>query len=326
MEISHPNEASKVAAVPDKLLSIAVPFYNEEAVVDAFFSRLKPLLEGVAGRFEIVCVNDGSVDRTWEILKEHASRDSRIRAIDLSRNFGKETALTCALDNCNGDAVIPIDADLQDPPELIREMVEKWREGYEVVLARRRSRATDSHGKRLSAQTFYKVFNWLSDIPIPENVGDFRLMDRKVVDAMRHMNEQNRFMKGLFAWVGFKACTIEFDREHRVAGTTKWRKSKLWNFALDGIFAFSVLPLKIWIYVGGLVSMLSFLYGTFLILLTLTHGRDIPGYASLMVVILFLGGIQLIGLGVLGEYIGRVYREVKRRPLYIVRDQTGMLG
>ncbi len=309
----------RAAAAP--MLSVAVPFFNEEAAIQAFFDRILPVLEKITDNFEIVCVNDGSSDQTWEKLSKMAAADARIRGLDLSRNFGKEAAMTCALDHCSGDAVIPIDADLQDPPELIEEMVEKWHDGYEVVLARRKSRHADSSAKRYTAHTFYKVFNWVSDIPIPEHVGDFRLMDRKVVEAMKHMNEQNRFMKGLFAWVGYKTYILEFDRETRVAGTTKWKKWKLWNFALDGIFAFSVLPLKVWVYFGGIVSLLSFLYGLFLIFLTLLYGRDIPGYASLMVVILFLGGIQLIGLGILGEYLGRVYKEVKKRPIYLVRNR-----
>ena len=322
MDNPDPQDTPGAAGAEDVTLSIAVPFYNEELVVDFFFNTLVPLLEQVTPRYEIVCVNDGSTDNTWKRLREYGEKDSRIRPIDLSRNFGKEAALTCALDHCRGAAVIPIDADLQDPPQLIPDMVDKWREGFEVVLARRRSRSADSGAKRMTAHTFYKVFNWVSDISIPEHVGDFRLMDRKVVQAMRQMNEQNRFMKGLFAWIGFKTCTLEFDRDKRVAGATKWKKWKLWNFALDGIFAFSVLPLKIWIYFGGIVSLFSFLYGTLLIFLTILFGRDIPGYASLMVVMLFLGGIQLIGLGVLGEYLGRVYKEVKRRPIYLVRERA----
>jgi glycosyltransferase involved in cell wall biosynthesis len=302
------------------LLSLAVPFYNEEEVIERFFSRVLPVLEGITHNLEVVCVNDGSSDATWQLLCRKAESDPRVRVFDLSRNFGKEVALTAALDQCRGRAVVPIDADLQDPPELIIEMVARWREGFEVVVARRKSRNSDTMSKRLSAEGFYRLFNWLSDTQIPANAGDFRLMDRKVLDAMARMNEQNRFMKGLFAWLGFRTCTLEFEREARAAGETKWKKWKLWNFALDGIFAFTVLPLKIWVYLGVLVSFLSFLYGSFLIIRTSLMGVDVPGYASLMVVVLFLGGIQLIGLGVLGEYVGRIYKEVKRRPLYIIRE------
>ena len=322
METSQSAVASPHPGANAPLLSIAVPFYNEEQAIEAFFDRVLPILESVTSNFEIVCVNDGSHDRTWELLSRFAQGDPRIRAIDLSRNFGKEAAMTCALDHCRGDAVIPIDADLQDPPEIIPDMVEKWREGFEVVLGRRKTRTADSSMKRYTAHLFYMVFNWVSDISLPEHVGDFRLMDRKVVEAMKRMNEQNRFMKGLFAWVGYHTCILDFDRDRRIAGATKWKKWKLWNFALDGIFAFSVLPLKVWVYFGGLVSLLSFIYGIFLILLTLLQGRDMPGYASLMVVILFLGGIQLIGLGILGEYLGRVYKEVKNRPIYLVRQKS----
>lgn len=304
----------------DRMVSLAVPFYNEELGIERFFDRIIPVLEGLPVEFEIVCVNDGSADGTWEYLCQKASGDGRIRIIDLSRNFGKEAALTAALDNCRGDAAIPIDADLQDPPEVIPQMVKKWLEGYEVVVARRRSRSTDSTGKRLTANWFYKVFNHLSETQLPENAGDFRLMDRKVLDAMGRLGEQNRFMKGLFAWVGFRSCLVEFDREARHAGSTKWKKRKLWNFALDGIFAFSELPLKIWVYFGGLISFFSFLYGSFLILRTLAFGIDVPGYASIMVVMLFLGGVQLIGLGILGEYLARIYKEVKKRPLYLIRE------
>jgi len=305
-------------------LSIAVPVFNEADGLSAFFEAVIPVLEANTDSFEIVCVNDGSSDATWQLLTERAAADPRIRALDLSRNFGKEAALTAALDHCRGKAVIPMDADLQDPPELIATMLDKWREGYEVVLARRRSRNADSLSKRLSAQWFYNIFNLLSEIPIPANTGDYRLMDASVVTALRQLKEHNRFMKGLFAWVGFRQCTVEFDRQSRHTGQTKWKKWKLWNFALDGILAFSVLPLKVWVYFGLLVSGFSFLYGSFLIVRTLIQGIDVPGYASIMVVMLFLGGVQLIGLGVLGEYIARIYREVKQRPLYVIRQSIGI--
>ncbi len=299
--IEQPGQEKQTAGATHPVLSLAVPFYNEEEAIDHFFDVVLPILDGLSVSCEIVCVNDGSHDKTWELLCQKADIDARVRAIDLSRNFGKEAALTAALDHCRGAAIIPIDADLQDPPEMIPEMVEKWKEGYEVVLAKRKSRDSDTFSKKHTSKGFFHILNMMADIEIPANVGDFRLIDRKVLEAMGQLNEQNRFMKGLFAWVGYKTITLEFDRRPRAAGITKWRKWKLWNHALDGIFAFSVMPLKIWIFFGGVVSAFSFVYGSFLILRTLVFGRDVPGYASMMVVMLFLGGIQLIGLGVLGE-------------------------
>jgi glycosyltransferase involved in cell wall biosynthesis len=243
--------------------------------------------------------------------------------INLSRNFGKEIALTAGLDHAAGQAIIPIDADLQDPPELIGEMIAKWREGYDVVYCTRRSREGETWLKRFTADYFYRIIGHLSQVTIPSNTGDFRLLDRRVVEALKQMPERNRFMKGLFAWVGFKQTALYFDRNPRFRGDTKWNYWKLWNFALDGITSFSLLPLKVWSYVGSIISLLSLLYAIYLVLRTLILGIDLPGYASLMVAILFLGGIQLIGLGVLGEYLGRVYEEVKNRPLYLVRERYG---
>jgi glycosyltransferase involved in cell wall biosynthesis len=303
------------------VLSLAVPFYNEEEIIDHFFEVVLPIMDSLSVPFEIVCVNDGSHDRTWEMLCGYAEKNMSIRVLELSRNFGKEAALTAALDHCRGQAVVPIDADLQDPPELIPEMLQKWRDGYEVVLARRKSRESDSFTKKHTSKGFYRILNLIADTDIPPHVGDFRLIDRKVLQAMQQLHEQNRFMKGLFAWVGYKSTTLEFDRRPRAAGITKWHKWKLWNHALDGIFAFSVKPLKLFIILGGVVSLFSFIYASLLIIRTLAFGRDVPGYASLMVVILLLGGIQLIGLGVLGEYLGRIYKEVKKRPLYLIRKK-----
>ncbi|MEI8054692.1 MAG: glycosyltransferase family 2 protein [bacterium] len=235
------------------------------------------------------------------------------------RNFRKEAALTAGIDFATGDAVIPIDADLQDPPELIVTMLQKWEEGFEVVLAKRRKRLGDSWLKRNSANCFYKFHNWLADFKIPDNVGDFRLMDRAVVEALKKLSERQRFMKGLFAWIGFKSTIIEYDRSIRISGTTKWNKWKLWNFAIDGITSFSTLPLRIWSYLGFLLALFAFLYGSWIMLRTVISGVDLPGYASLFVAILFIGGVQLIGIGVLGEYLGRVYQETKQRPIYVVR-------
>ncbi|GAA0803502.1 glycosyltransferase [Cupriavidus gilardii] len=270
-----------------------------------------------------MCINDGSTDRTLERLISAADTDERVRVIDLSRNFGKEAAMSAGLAEAQGDIVVPFDADLQDPPEVIGQLVAKWREGYDVVLARRVDRTTDTFLKRFSASNFYRLHNKLADVKIPDNVGDFRLMTREVTDAVNSLPESRRFMKGLFAWVGFRTAVIPYSRDRRVAGTTKFSGWKLWNFALEGITSFSSLPLRIWTYFGLLVSALSFLYAAYLVVRTLVHGIDVPGYASIFVSILFFSGIQLIGIGILGEYIGRIYMESKRRPLYLIRAQYG---
>lgn len=304
-------------------ISVVVPLYNEELNIDYLFKRLLSELSRLDMSYEIVCVNDGSKDNTVGCLIEHHHQNPRIKVVNLSRNYGKEIALSAGLDYANGNAVIPIDADLQDPPELIAELVEKWREGYDVVYATRRSRQGESWVKRFTANVFYRTIDSLSQVPIPRNTGDFRLLDRRVVDALKRMPERNRFMKGLFAWVGFKQTSVIYDRPSRYKGETKWNYWKLWNFAIDGITSFSFLPLKVWSYVGLLVAIPSFFYASFLVIRTLIYGIDFPGYASIMVAVLFLGGVQLVSLGVLGEYLGRVYEEVKGRPLYLVRESYG---
>lgn len=305
------------------LLSIIIPMYNEQAGLEALFSRLVPLLDETGG-WEAICVDDGSTDNTFEMLREFHRRDPRIKIVRLSRNFGKEPALTAGIEHSSGQAIIPLDSDLQDPPELIREMVEEWKKGNKVVLATRRSRPGDSWLKALLAGWFYRGINAMSTVPIPANTGDFRLMDRRVVEEVRRMPERSRFMKGLFAWVGFSGTVIYYDRPQRHAGASRWSFWKLWKLALDGIFAFSTLPLRVWMYLGAAISLVSFLYACFLIIRTLLFGVDMPGYTSLMVVILFLGGIQLISLGIIGEYIGRIYRETKQRPLYVVEERVGL--
>lgn len=301
------------------LISIIVPMHNEEEGIPEFFRRLTPILDSI-GSWEIICVNDGSRDRTLELLKEKAASNNNIRIISFSRNFGKEAALTAGLDHVSGEAVVPIDADLQDPPELIPEMVAKWKEGFKVVLATRKTRA-ESWLKRKSAGAFYAIISKLSTVPIPKNTGDFRLMDRKVVNAIKNLPERTRFMKGLFAWAGFSTTTIYYDRPERFAGETSWNYVKLWSFALDGLFAFSTKPLKVWTYLGGLISVFAFIFGTYILLNTLINGTSLPGYASIMVVLLFLGGIQLMSLGIIGEYVGRIYRETKQRPLYVIEEK-----
>ena len=302
-------------------ISIIAPCYNEEETIEPFLRRIEEILTQINEPYEIVFINDGSRDNTLNVLLNAKQNFKNIRIINFSRNFGKEAALTAGLDKARGEAAIPIDVDLQDPPELIKELVAKWREGYDVVLAKRADRTSDSFSKRVSADLFYKLNGKISNVDIPNNVGDFRLMSKRVVEALKQLPENQRFMKGLFAWVGFKTVVIEYVREKREAGQSSFNGWKLWNFALDGITSFSTLPLRIWLYIGALVSFLSFLYGSFIILKTLIFGVDLPGYASLAVIMLFLGGIQLIGIGILGEYIGRIYSESKRRPSYIIEGE-----
>lgn len=306
------------------LVTIVAPFYNEGDGVEYFVQAICPILKQVSNAtFEVVCVDDGSYDETLPKLIAVAQADKRFRVIELARNFGKEAALSAGLDNARGDAVIPIDADLQDPPNLIPTMIEKWQDGADVVLALRADRSSDSFLKRKTAELFYRTHNWLSPLKIPENAGDFRLMDRIVIDALRQLPERQRFMKGLFAWVGFKTVSVTYTRSPRVAGKSKFSGWRLWNLAIEGFTSFSTSPLKIWTYIGSVGALLSILYGVFIVLRTLIHGIDVPGYASLLVAVLFIGSLQLISIGMLGEYLGRVYMETKQRPTYIVRKFHG---
>ena len=308
-------------------VSIVTPFFNEAGGIDIFYQALALALNQIKKiEFEIICIDDGSGDDTIEELIDLSKKDSRVLILQLSRNFGKEAALTAGIDVATGDAVIPFDADLQDPPELILEMVNLWLDGAEVVLAKRIDRGSDSFMKRKTASAFYCFHNFLSSIKIPENVGDFRLMDRVVIDALKLLPERQRFMKGLFAWVGFKTKTLEYVRNPRLAGKSKFSGWKLWNFALEGITSFSLIPLKIWTYIGAIGAVFSIIYASYIIFRTLLFGIDVPGYASLLVAILFFGSLQLISLGVIGEYIGRIYFESKSRPLYIVRKKFSSLG
>ncbi|HEY0963156.1 MAG TPA: glycosyltransferase family 2 protein [Pseudomonadales bacterium] len=302
-------------------LSLVVPVYNEEESLQHFLQRIDRVFQSEAVTLDIVFVNDGSTDATLAHLLLHQQRDRRIRVLDLSRNFGKEAALTAGLAHARGDVVVPLDVDLQDPPELIHVMIEKWREGHEVVLARRVNRKSDSWAKRMSAAWFYRVHNRISPMALPENVGDFRLMDRKVVDTLGSLPESHRFMKGLFAWVGFRTTFVDYERPERVAGNSKFSGWRLWNFGLEGITSFTTVPLRVWTYCGLAVSILSLVYAVFITTRVVIHGVDVPGYASIMVAIMFLGGLQLIGIGVLGEYLGRTYMESKRRPVYLIRQQ-----
>ncbi|MFC3068047.1 glycosyltransferase family 2 protein [Phenylobacterium soli] len=306
-----------------KRLSLVVPMHNEAPVFDALFERLEATVGKLRIDLEIVCVDDGSRDNTLDLLRAKAKADKRIRAVALSRNFGKEAALTAGLEAATGDMVVPLDADLQDPPELIAEFVALWEQGYDVVYGVRSDRTSDTVLKRTTANLFYRVFNMLSDYPIPASTGDFRLMDRRVVEALMRLPERNRFMKGLFAWVGFRQVGVPYVRPARMAGETAWGYRKLMRFAVDGLTAFTTLPLRIWTLVGIGSAVLAVITGLGLIVRVLVVGRDVPGYASLMVVLLFGFALQMIALGVMGEYLGRMYQEVKGRPTYLVKDRIG---
>ena len=318
------QELNRIDRTSINLISVVVPIFNEEDSLEDLFSRLLTVFQKANLPYEIICVNDGSRDQSLAQLIEFHYQNAAIKVINLSRNFGKEVALTAGIDFARGDVVIPIDADLQDPPELILEMIEQWQAGFDVVYATRRSRQGESFAKQLTASAFYQTLGRMTKIKIPANTGDFRLMDRQVVEALKQLPERTRFMKGLFAWVGFRQTAIVFDREPRRQGKTKWNYWKLWNFALDCILSFSFIPLQVWSYLGLLVSTVSLLYAFYLVVRTLLFGIDVPGYASLMVAVLFLGGVQLISLGVIGEYLARVYEETKARPLYLVRDVYGL--
>ncbi len=302
-------------------VSIICPMYNEQENVAIFLSSVSAVLESVGCTYEIICVNDGSRDDTLDLLLKAKDDYPTLRVLNLSRNFGKESALSAGLSIADGDAVIPIDADLQDPPEVIAELITEWRKGYDVVLAKRSDRRSDSVAKRVSASLFYRFHNAISNQNIPENVGDFRLMSRRVAAEIINLPENQRFMKGLFSWVGFKTTTIEYTRASRHAGSSGFNAWALWNFALDGVTGFSTAPLRLWLYLGVLLSTIAFFIGAYIVIEALVYGIAVPGYASLIVVVLFFGGIQLTSIGVLGEYIGRIYLETKRRPSYIIEGE-----
>lgn len=302
----------------DPLLSLVVPVFDEEESVDLFLDTVIPLLERASLRFELVFVNDGSRDNTFARLFDRGSGDRRIRIVNLSRNFGKEAALTAGIDHARGDILIPMDIDLQDPPDLIQPFIARWREGYDIVYGVRSTRLTDTRAKRMSAGWFYSVFNSMSPVRIPPNVGDFRLVDRRAVEVLRQLPERNRFMKGLFAWVGFNSIGVPYERPQRAAGTTKFNFWRLWNFALDGVVSFSTAPLRAWFYVGVVIATIAVLYALFIVTRVLILGIDTPGYASLLIAVLLMGAIQLLSLGIIGEYLGRLFLEVKGRPIYVV--------
>jgi glycosyltransferase involved in cell wall biosynthesis len=309
------------------VLSIVVPVKDEEQAVAPFVSRVVDVVgklsDPASSSFEILFIDDGSTDETMVRIRTACAADPRIRAISLSRNFGKEAALSAGLDHARGSAVVPLDVDLQDPPEALGEMLAKGREGFQIVYGVRSNRQSDSLPKRLTADLYYRAHNVLSQDKIPEHAGDFRLLDRVVVDVIKAMPERTRFMKGLFAWAGFRQTSVFYTRNERTVGTTKFRYWKLWTLALDGITSASTVPLRVWSYLGGLVAFLAMAYAIFIIVRTMISGTDVPGYASLMVAILFLGGLQLLSLGVLGEYVGRIMVETKGRPLYVIRETIG---
>lgn len=317
-----------VAPRPAPLVSVIVPVKDEEAAIAPFVARVAAVLDGLGEPegWEILFIDDGSQDGTLPAIMAANRAEPRVRALSLSRNFGKEAALSAGLDHAAGQVVVPIDVDLQDPPEVIGPMLAKWRQGHDVVYGVRRNRDTDSFPKRLTADLYYRAHNWLSADKIPEHAGDFRLLDRKVVEVIKRMPERNRFMKGLFAWGGFRQAAVEYDRAPRAVGETKFNYWKLWTLAVDGITSGSTLPLRVWSYLGAMIALFALAYAGFLVVRTLVFGIDVPGYPSLMVATLFLGGVQLISLGVLGEYVGRILVEAKHRPIYIVRDKIGLDG
>ena len=306
--------------VAKTFVSIVVPVYNEQEVITSFHERLSTVIRQLPYAWEIVYVNDGSSDHTLDILKQIHAQDEHVCIVDLSRNFGKEIALSAGLAHAQGDAIIVIDADLQDPPELIPALIKEWQHGYDVVYARRTHREGETLLKKLTAALFYRVMRNVGSVQLPEDTGDFRLLSRRAVNALNSFKEQHRFMKGLFAWIGFRQKAVNYERDPRFAGKTKWNYWKLWNFAIDGITSFTIAPLKFATYIGMFTSLLAFLYGTYMVVTTLLYGNPVPGYPSLIVIVLFLGGVQLMAIGVLGEYIGRIFTETKQRPLYFVNE------
>ncbi|MGE8150770.1 glycosyltransferase family 2 protein [Pseudomonas vancouverensis] len=304
-------------------ISLIVPVFNEEQAIELFYRAVRRELRLVDTDIEILFINDGSTDATAIQATLLAQADDQVTLINFSRNFGKEPALFAGLEHATGDAVIPMDVDLQDPINVIPLLVERWRQGADVVLAKRQNRRSDGYLKRHSASLFYHLLNRISYTRIEENVGDFRLMDRKVVDVIRALPEHQLFMKGVLSWAGFNTVVVEYERARRVAGSSKFNGWKLWNLALEGVTSFSTVPLRLWTYVGGCVSVFAVLYAAYMVLDKIFNGNNVPGYPSLMTAILFLGGVQLIGIGILGEYIGRIYIEAKHRPRYVIKDIVG---
>lgn len=312
------TSSGAVFCVRDGLISIIIPAFNEQEVLPAFHARISTVLDSLGMATEILYVNDGSRDGTLQVMRELREQDPRVAILNLSRNFGKEIAMTAGLEHSRGDAVVIIDADLQDPPELIPELVRHWLEGWDMVYAQRVERLGESLLKKATARWFYRLMQRVGRVRIPENAGDFRIMSRRAVDSLLRLREQHRFMKGLFAWIGYPQKGIPYQRDPRFAGRSKWDYWRLWNFALDGITSFTTTPLKWATYLGLLTAFCSFAYAVVIILQKLFYGNPVKGYPSLMVVILFLGGVQLVFLGIIGEYLGRMFDETKGRPLYFI--------
>jgi glycosyltransferase involved in cell wall biosynthesis len=302
-------------------LTVVVAAYNEQDALPLLHARLRKVLSGLDLDSRVLYVDDGSTDDTWAVLQDLAAADPAVSLLRLARNFGKEVALTAGLDHVDADAALVLDADGQDPPELIGAFVERWRQGFDVVYGQRTARPGEGWLKRATAAAFYRVINLLSDTAIPRDTGDFRLMSRRVLDALRQMRERQRFMKGLFAWVGFRQIALPYEREPRMAGASKFNFWRLWNLALEGITGFSTVPLRAATYLGLGVAALAFVYGAWIVAKTLLWGDPVQGWPTMMTVILFLGGVQLIALGIVGEYLGRLYLEAKQRPLYLVSER-----
>lgn len=307
---------------PAYTLSVVVPAFNEEDVLEELHKRLAAVLDQIGAIAEIIYINDGSSDATIKLMHKLRAADPRVTIIDLSRNFGKEIAMTAGLDHARGDAVIVIDADLQDPPELMPQLIAEWQNGFDVVYAKRTARDGETAMKKFTAAAFYRVIQRISRVKIPEDTGDFRLLSRRAVDALKQIREQHRFMKGLFAWIGYPQRAVYYRRDARFAGEGKFNYWRLWNFAIEGITSFTIAPLKAATYVGVIVALCSFVYAGWIIYKTIAFGDPVPGYPSLMVVVLFLGGVQLLSIGILGEYLGRLFNESKNRPLYLINEYS----
>lgn len=323
-ETTAPEVRAMVGAQAGKSITLVIPVFNEMRSLDALAHRIQASLDAIGRPWSVVFVNDGSRDNSWAKLRELNTRDPRFEAISFSRNFGKEIAVAAGLQHARGDAVVIMDSDLQHPPEVIKDFVARWDEGYEVVYGQRRDRDTDTGFHRLSARIYYNAFRYLSGTELPEGAGDFRLMDRKAVDALNTIGERARFNKGLYAWIGFKSIGVLFDVEKRHDGQSRWQTRRLLSFAIDGLASFTTIPLRVWSYLGLLVSLFAFVYSIAFVMKTLMFGVDLPGFPTLIVAVMMLAGVQLISLGVIGEYLGRVYEEVKGRPLYIVSEKLGL--
>ncbi len=315
-------DAAHTAEPPE--LSVIVPVFNEAENLRPLLARLRPVLERCVASYEIIFVDDGSRDQTLSILRAVHDEDSHVRALSFSRNFGKEVAIAAGVDHASGRGAVIMDADLQHPPEVIETFVDKWRQGFQNIYGVRRDRQTDSAARKWLSQNFYKLFKSFGEIELPEGAGDFRLLDRTALQALATMRERARFSKGLYAWIGFKSIGVPFDVSERHSGESKFSYRKLTRFALDGLMSFSTLPLKFWTYIGLTISVFALTSAVYFVLEAMVRGVDVPGYASLIVSVMFFAGVQMLSLGVLGEYIGRIFAEVKRRPLYLVADRVGL--